>query len=137
MSSTVEKAIEQRLTEIEQQLRGVEDLQVERDRLTRALSELRGGAANGRRQGRRGRGSATGTRKRQGGARAGKRAPRGSNQQAILDYISANPGSTTPQIAEATGIARPVVYSATSRLSSAGRLRKGNGNGGAVVYEMA
>ena len=136
MSGTVEKAIEQRLTEIEQQLRGVEDLQVERDRLTRALSELRGGATNGRRQGRRTRGASAGT-KRQGGRRAGKRAPRGSNQQAILDYISANPGSTTPQIAEATGIARPVVYSATSRLSSAGRLRKGNGDGGAVVYEMA
>ncbi len=70
-------------------------------------------------------------------ARSGKRAPRGSNQTAILDHVTANPGATTPQIAEATGIARPVVYSAVSRLASAGRLHKRSQDDGQVSYEVA
>ena len=134
-STTPEQAIEDRLREIKKQLQGVESLQAERERLTRALSALQSGTGDARR-GRRGRKPSTSqaTRRR---ARSGKRAPRGSNQTAILDHVTANPGATTPQIAEATGIARPVVYSAVSRLAAAGRLHKRSQDDGQVSYEVA
>lgn len=135
-STTPEQVIEDRLRDIEQQLEGLESLRAERDRLTRALSALRpDGAGPGRpRRGRRPAGGQAGRRRTRSG---GKRAPRGSNQTAILDHVTANPGATTPQIAEATGIARPVVYSAVSRLASAGRLHKRAQDDGQVSYEIA
>jgi len=135
-STTPEQVIEDRLREINQQLEGLESLQAERERLTRALSALRTDAGgNGRtRRGRRPSGGQSGRRRTRS---SGKRAPRGSNQTAILDHVTANPGATTPQIAEATGIARPVVYSAVSRLAAAGRLSKRSQDDGQVSYEVA
>ena len=41
------------------------------------------------------------------------------------------------KFAEATGIARPVVYSAVSRLAAAGRLHKRSQDDGQVSYEVA
>ena len=130
MATDVAQAIRTRLREIDAELKSYQSLQDERDRLTKALKEL--GATDGapRRAG--------GARKaRAKGARRGaRRAARGSNQQAILSHITANPGATTPEIADATGIGRPVVYSAVSRLASGGRLRKTTRDDGQVSYEI-
>ena len=127
MGTSVEGAIRARLREIDA---AVESLTAERERLTRALTELVGGArASPRSRSRRSGPSRT-------RARKGSRAPRGSNQQAILDHVAANPGATTPQIAQATGIDRAVVYSAVSRLSAAGRLVKAGREDGQVTYQI-
>ncbi len=130
MATDVAQAIRTRLREIDTELKTYQALQDERDRLTRVLKELgvRDGAP--RRAGR--------PRKaRAGGARRGaKRAARGSNQHAILSHITSNPGATTPEIADATGIGRPVVYSAVSRLASGGRLKKTTRGDGQVSYEI-
>lgn len=45
-----------------------------------------------------------------------------------------NPGATSGGIAEATGIARGVVYSAVSRLTAAGKLRREPRPDGQVAY---
>jgi CRP-like cAMP-binding protein len=132
MATDVAQAIRTRLREIERELKGFEQLQTERERLTRALKELGEGDGAPRRRGTRTRKPGTGNRRR-----AGKRAARGSNQQAILAHITANPGTTTPDIADATGIGRPVVYSAVSRLASSGKVRKSTRADGQVSYELA
>jgi hypothetical protein len=131
-STDIVQAVEQRLKEIEAQLSSYDDLVHERDRLRRALHELRtdataaraGGAAR----------PATGRRgpRRRG---SGRRAQRGSNVSAITSYVAANPGSTAAEIAAGTGIDRSVVYSATSRLASAGRLRRAPKGDRQVGYE--
>jgi Winged helix-turn-helix DNA-binding len=129
MATDVAQAIRARLREIDTELKDFEALRSERERLTRALKELDGAA-----------GPARGTRRRaasNGGRRRGrKRAARGSNQQAILAHIEANPGATTPEIADATGIGRPVVYSAVSRLTSGGTLKKTARDDGQVSYTL-
>jgi hypothetical protein len=133
-STDIVKAVEQRLREIEEKLASYDELVRERDRVRRALGELLGDstparpagdghAATGRRDARR-RGS-------------GRRAKRGSNVAAIVDYVVAHPGSTAAEIAAGTGIDRSVVYSATSRLASAGRLRRAPKGDRQVGYEPA
>jgi hypothetical protein len=105
-SADIVKVVEQRLQEIEEQLASYDKLVRERDRVRRALGELRGDA------------TAPGL----AGGGHGRRATRGSNVTAIPDYVAAHPGSTAAEIAAGTGIDRSVVYSASSRLASASRL---------------
>jgi hypothetical protein len=133
-STDIVKVVEQRLREIEEQLASYDELVRERDRVRRALGELRGRSTAARPAGD-GR-AATGRR----GARrrsSGRRAKRGSNITAIVDYVAAHPGSTAAAIAAGTGIDRSVVYSATSRLASAGRLRRAPKGDRQVGYEAA
>ena len=131
-STDIVQAVELRLEEIESQLSSHDDLVRERDRLRRALHELRTDAlapraAAGARTG----STRRGTRRRG----SGRRAQRGSNVRAIVDYVAANPGSTAAEIAAGTGIDRSVVYSATSRLAGAGRLRRAPKGDRQVGYE--
>jgi predicted regulator of amino acid metabolism with ACT domain len=56
---------------------------------------------------------------------------------AITAYVTANPGTTAAEIAKETGIDRGVVYSATSRLASGGRLRRVPKGDRQVGYEVA
>lgn len=138
-TSQVERLIEDRLEEIEEQLRPFAELEDERRRLRDALAALRPGApsdgdqapAPGPRPAR----SRTGRRMARSGR--GARAPRGSNLTAILSHVQANPGATAGEIATATGISRGVVYSATSRLSSSGRLQREPKPDGQVGYRVA
>lgn len=133
-TAQVEQLIEHRLEEIEEQLRPFAELEDERQRLRHALDALRAGPSHagdsaaaaqparrrpGRRTSRSGRGA---------------RAPRGSNLKAIVSHVAANPGATAGEIATATGIARGVVYSATSRLSSSGKLDREPKPDGQVGY---
>jgi predicted transcriptional regulator len=135
MATSVEEVIQDRLREIDA---GMEALMAERERLTRALKELGATGGAGRARGRGSSRRTVGATVRRGRAKQPrKRAPRGSNQQAILDHVTAHPGATTPQIAAATGIDRAVVYSAVSRLSAGGRLVKTDGEEGQVTYQVA
>jgi hypothetical protein len=134
-STDIVQAVEQRLKEIEAQLGSYDDLVRERDRLRRALHELRTDSTAAARAGSGAR-SAAGRRgpRRRG---SGRRAQRGSNVAAITRFVAANPGSTAAEIAAGTGIDRSVVYSATSRLASAGRLRRAPKGDRQVGYEAA
>ncbi len=119
----VAEFIERRLREIEEQLKPFEELERERRRLRQALGALRdeqprSAAARGMLRGR-------------------KRAARGSNLTAILEHVASTPGATAGEIADATGISRGVVYSATSRLAAAGRLRREPKPDGSVAYHPA
>ena len=133
-STDIVQAVEQRLGEIEAQLSSYDDLVRERERLRRALHELRTDSTAAR-AGATAR-PATGRRgpRRRG---SGRRAQRGSNVAAITSFVAANPGSTAAEIAAGTGIDRSVVYSATSRLASAGRLRRAPKGDRQVGYESA
>ena len=123
MTATGEVAeiIERRLQEIEEQLKPFEELERERERLQQALGALRDDEPPSPR------GPARSSRGR-------KRAARGSNLAAILEHVAATPGATAGEIADATGISRGVVYSATSRLAAAGRLRREPKPDGSVAY---
>ena len=133
-STDIVKAVEQRLKEIESQLAGYDELARERDRVRRALRALRGDSTAARPAGTaRAAGGRQGPRRRD----SGRRAKRGSNVRAIVDYLAANPGSTAAEIAAGTGIDRSVVYSATSRLAGGGRLRRVSKGDRQVGYEAA
>jgi hypothetical protein len=129
-TAEVVKLIESRLREIDEQLAPFTELQRERDRLQDALRALRDVEPRRART----RGSAKSADRRQ---RAGRRAARGSNLAAINDYVASHAGATAGEIAEATGITRGVVYSATSRLSAAGKLERVPKPDGQVGYRTA
>jgi sugar-specific transcriptional regulator TrmB len=135
-SVDIEQAIEARLSEIESQLESYEELVRERDRLRRALQELNG---EGSRSPRASSAPAVGNGRRAGARRrrSSRRAKRGSNVAAITSYVAEHPGSTAAEIAAGTGIDRSVVYSATSRLAGAGRLRRKSKGDRQVGYESA
>jgi hypothetical protein len=107
----VEQLIEARLRRIEEELEPAAALVAERERLQRALTALS---------------------ERDG--HAAPRAARGANLQTIVEFVAANPGRRAGDVAAATGIARPVVYSAVSRLVQAGRLRRETTPDGGVLY---
>lgn len=129
-TAEVVKLIESRLEEIEKQLQPFAELERERSKLQQALGALRGddpGPARTRRAG------TQATRR----PRSAKRAARGSNLTAITTFVSSNAGATAGEIAEATGISRGVVYSATSRLSASGKLERVPKPDGQVGYRVA
>jgi hypothetical protein len=134
-STDVVQTVEQRLREVEAQLGSYDELTRERDRLQRALNELRadGNSPAARRSAKRPAAVGTGPRRR----RSARRARRGSNVEAITSYVTANPGATAAEIATGTGIDRGVVYSATSRLAGSGRLRRVSKGDRQVGYEAA
>ena len=131
-TAEVERLIESRLREIEEQLRPFTELERERSRLQDALVVLRGGAAPKPDE----RAAAQGGRAARR-SRSGRRAARGANLSAIIAHVTAQPGATAGDIADATGISRGVVYSATSRLSSAGKLERVPKPDGQVGYRAA
>jgi len=81
----VAEFIERRLREIEEQLKPFEELEQERRRLRQALGALRDETPAAP------------------ASRARRRAARGSNLTAILEYVVSTPGSTAGEIADATG----------------------------------
>jgi hypothetical protein len=136
-TTQVEQLIRDRLREIEEQLKPMAELEDERRRLSEALGALTGRAAGGPEPARE-RAKASTARPRRGRRTSrGGRAPRGSNLSAILEHVAGNPGATAGEIAAATGISRGVVYSATSRLSSSGKLTREPKPDGQVGYRSA
>jgi Winged helix-turn-helix DNA-binding len=133
----VEQLIEHRLQEIEEQLRPFAELEEERRRLRDALGVLRGGGTAGVEVAGAAPQASPARQRHSRRASRGRRAPRGSNLSAILEYVAGNPGATAGEIATATGISRGVVYSATSRLSSSGKLTRKQKPDGQVGYHPA
>ena len=138
-TSQVVQLIEHRLQEIEDQLRPFAELENERQRLRDALDALRAdrSGASDRSSAQRPRPATKRRARRRATATSGGRAPRGSNLSAIVAHVTANPGATAGDIANATGISRGVVYSATSRLSSSGKLERVPKADGQVGYRSA
>ena len=128
-TAEVVKLIESRLEEIERQLQPFTELERERSKLRQALGALRDDDERPARA----RPAARAASRR---TRSGTRAARGSNLAAIKDFVSANAGATAGEIAEATGISRGVVYSATSRLSASGKLERMPKPDGQVGYRV-
>lgn len=144
-STEVEQIIEARLRELDEQLRPLAELEQERGRLEQALQALRGGAAgnsharpaapgNEKASGAQRRASAPRRSTRRPASGRGKRASRGANLEAILEHVGRHPGATAGDLASATGISRGVVYSAVSRLTAGGRLRREQLPDGQVGY---
>ncbi len=136
MATDVVQVIKARLQEIDEQLAPLEE---EKSKLTNVLVTLDdapSGQPQPSRRPRSGAQAAQGRRARPKRGASSKRAKHGSNVQAIVEHISSHPGATTPSIAVATGIDRAVIYSALSRLSSAGRIRKTPREDGQVAYEV-
>lgn len=135
-----EQLLERQLKEIDDQVAGLRELEAQRDRVARALSELRGGTGASARSARSSRpaakGRGSGSRSRRRSPASSTRAPRGSNQQAIVEHVGANPGVTAGGIADATSIDRSVIYSTVSRMIAAGRLRKDPQPNGQVAYYL-
>ena len=137
-SISVEELIQRKLDEIDE---GVGLLELERERLQRALRELQSRDGSDTRAASRAEGVGGQTsrprRKPRGTSARRARAPRGSNQKAILEHISQNPGATTARISEGTGIDRTIVYSALARLTTAGKIRREPLTDGQVAYQAA
>ena len=136
-TTQVEQLIEHRLQEIEEQLRPFAELEDERRRLREALDALRGSESTGVAPASQAAKPAPSRRRRSRRTSRGGRAPRGSNLSAIIEHVTANPGATAGEIATATGISRGVVYSATSRLSASGKLKREPKPDGQVGYRQA
>jgi hypothetical protein len=144
-STEVAQIIEARLSELEEQLRPLAELERERTRLERALEVLREGAsqnsdlgpsARTRRSSRAAPTTPSRTARGRRTAKRGSRAKRGSNLEAILEHVGKHPGTTASELADATGISRGVVYSAVSRLAAAGRVRREQLPDGQVAYHL-
>lgn len=67
----------------------------------------------------------------------GQRAPRGANQDAILKVVSERAGVSPSEIAQATSIAQPVVYSTLKKLVDKGQVVKEELPGGTTGYKVA
>jgi hypothetical protein len=128
-TTDVEDFIRRRLAELE-------DERVRLEQALRALGTDHGDKPSTPRQASK-RATSRAASSRRPARRSPGRAPRGQNKQAILEFVSANPGATAPQIAEGTGIDRGVIYSAVSRLASSGQLRKDPLTNGQVAYHVA
>ena len=144
-STEVEQIIEARLSELEEQLRPLAELEQEKTRLERALEALREGVsrnsdvAPSARAARSSRATPPAPSRRGRARRAakrGSRAKRGSNLEAILEHVGKHPGATASELANATGISRGVVYSAVSRLAAGGRLKREQLPDGQVAYHL-
>jgi hypothetical protein len=138
MATDIAQTIQKRLREIDEELKHAGALQDERDTLQRILKELGGTPRRAGRASSRPSAGSRAKRSRRAAPRSrSKRAPRGTNQRAILEFVRANPGSPPPAIAEATDIPRAIVYSAVSRLTANGTLEKSTGSNGGVTYTLA
>jgi hypothetical protein len=116
------RGIRARLEELAPVVAEYERLQAAYDALDGAGGRLderpaAGDAASGRRRGGARRG---GTASR----RAAPRAKRGQNKAAVLGVIAERPGVTVSEIAQVTGIAKPLVYNTTRAGIDRGELEK-------------
>jgi len=65
-----------------------------------------------------------------------KRAPRGANRAAALRVLEERPGLGATELAQATGIARPVLYNLLKTLEERGEVAKEQMPGGATGYRL-
>ncbi len=58
-----------------------------------------------------------------------QRAKRGENRKKILSVVGERPGTSAAEVAQSTGIAKPVVYSTLAKLTQAGDIERIDVNG--------
>ncbi len=127
--------------EIDARLRELNPLVSEYDRLTEARESLSDGAPAPERRAR----STSRTASRRAGARqprggraagkgGGKRAPRGENRAKLLAVVEERPGVSVGEVAQATGIKKPIVYSTMYKLVETGEVAKTNLEGGLTGF---
>jgi len=139
-SPDVRQTIEERLNQIDEQLEAFGDLQAERDTLRRFLVELGEPAPAERNSSvtRRRRSTTTSATRRPSAskARARNTARRSGSQTAILDHLAKHPGAAAPEIADATGLQRNVVYSILSRLAARDQVERIDTEDGLKQYRL-
>jgi IclR helix-turn-helix domain len=69
-----------------------------------------------------------------GGSR--KRAPRGANREAVLQVVGERPGITTSELAAASGVAKPTLYTLLSSLTKQDVLQRQELPGGQSGYRI-
>ena len=65
-----------------------------------------------------------------------KRAPRGANREAVLQVVGERPGITTSELAAASGVAKPTLYTLLSSLTKQDVLQRQELPGGQSGYRI-
>jgi len=65
-----------------------------------------------------------------------KRAPRGANRDAVLKAVGERPGITTSELAAASGVAKPTLYTLLSSLTKQDVLQRQELPGGQSGYRV-
>lgn len=115
--------LDEKRREIDSRLKELRPLVDEFHRLEKASAALSGVGASGSRR------STGGTRRRGGGSGTGtgrRGRPRGSGKRALQaqEIVSARPGITIPELAEAMGIQANYLYRVMPTLQSEGKVQK-------------
>ena len=123
--STVTDFLDEKRKEIDGRLRELRPLVDEYHRLEKAAAALAGVGQTDRRS--TGRRSGTGSNGRRRGAGSGRRGrPRGSGKRALQaeELVSAQPGITIPELADAMGIQANYLYRVMPTLQQEGKVEK-------------
>jgi DNA-binding transcriptional ArsR family regulator len=121
----ITREIDERIEELRPQIAEIPALESARRALGAAAADGRGRARASRR-------AATG---RRAAGRAGKRAPRGANREAILAVIAERPDVSAAELASKTGLAKPTLYTTLGTLTKQGTIEKRE-LGGVAGYHL-
>ncbi len=124
------RELQNRLSEIERELHGMEGLVSERERIRAALAQPPF-ATNGPAP------AARAPRRAPARKSTRPRAPRGANLEAVLTAVGQRPGVTATTIADVTKISRAVTYNTLAKLVDQGKLEKTELPGGQTGYKTA
>ena len=116
--------LDEKRKEIDGRLRELRPLVDEYHRLERAAAALTGVGVTDRSPGRRGGSASNGRRRGSGSGRRGR--PRGTGKRALQaeELVSAQPGITIPELAEAMGIQANYLYRVMPTLQEEGKVEK-------------
>jgi hypothetical protein len=122
------RQMQDRLKEIERQLKDLDGLVREREQIEAALAQPPFAAER-----------RTAAPARRAPARRSNRprAPRGANREAVLTAVGERPGVTAATIADVTKISKAVTYNTLAKLVEQGRLEKTELPGGQTGYKAA
>ena len=119
--------LDEKRKEIQARLKELKPLVEEYTRLEAAERALSGVGSNGTRASSSSSGAAPARRRRSGGSGGGRRGrPRGSGTRAVqaLELVTARPGITIPELAEAMGIKQNYLYRVMPTLADEGKVTK-------------
>jgi hypothetical protein len=124
------RQMQDRLKQIESELKGMDALVREREQIESALAQPPFAT---------GRGKPAATRRAAAPARRSTkpRAPRGANREAVLNAVGERPGVTAATISDLTKISRAVTYNTLAKLVEQGKLEKTELPGGQTGYKAA
>jgi hypothetical protein len=120
--------LDQTLAEIRARLKELRPLVAEYERLEAAAAALNGQAHVS---------SATRPRRRRPASSRRPRAPRGANKEKIYAAIEARPGATVGEIAEASGVAKRIIYNVTRQGVEKGELERQELPSGSAGFKRA